>query len=48
MRDAIEAKQGRLTLRAVLYFAWDLGYQAHPLKDPEPSTELVGSTADET
>ena len=34
MRDAIEAKQSRLTLRAVLSFAWDLGVRVLPLRDP--------------
>jgi hypothetical protein len=34
MREAILTKYGGLTLRHVLYFAWDLGVPVLPLKDP--------------
>jgi len=34
MREAIAAKYGQLTLRTVLYFAWDLGVPVLPLRDP--------------
>jgi transcriptional regulator with XRE-family HTH domain len=34
MREAILTRYGGLTLRSVLYFAWDLGVPVLPLKDP--------------